>query len=182
MCYFNLFTCLMWYSVFLKNHLFLIPVNFKTQNSKYPAHNSFSLRQYFQLKSLSSPGHIIFTICQKNFSILQLLAFLIRSCSDTVFCHLAATDIMASLDAIFAFGLLLSDRTFFDFYFIDDIICQFTGITWCVVSVATPLLLSIVSIGRFLALYAPHRYDLIYTPNLVQILIVISWTIRWVSY
>ena len=58
---------------------------------------------------------------------LHLMTYFYRSVSDTVFCHLAVTDIMASLDAIFAFGILLSDRTFFDFYLVDDIICQFTG-------------------------------------------------------
>ena len=62
--------------------------------------------------------------CSSNWN---LTSFYNRSVSDTVFCHLAVTDIMASLDAIFAFGILLSDRTFFDFYIVDDIICQFTG-------------------------------------------------------
>ncbi|XP_063681298.1 uncharacterized protein LOC134816399 [Bolinopsis microptera] len=100
-----------------------------------------------------------------------------RSVSDTVFCHLAVTDIMASLDAIFAFGILLSNRTFFDFYILDDIICQFTGITWCVVSIATPLLLSIISFGRFVALYLPHKYDKYYSPPLSTTLIISSWII-----
>ena len=54
------------------------------------------------------------------------------------------------------------------------------GITWCVVSIATPLLLSIVSCGRFLALYMPHSYDSFFTPRLSTSLIVLSWLIRLV--
>ena len=81
-----------------------------------------------------------------------------RTNSELIFANLAVTDVLGGLDFIFACIILLAGRRYFDFYVIDDVICQMVAISWYVVSISTPLMLALTCLGRFLAVFTPMRY------------------------
>eukprot|EP00116_Pleurobrachia_bachei_P019244 sb/3479506/ len=97
--------------------------------------------------------------------------------SDFVFANLAVTDVIGGVDAVFASLLLLSGRRFFDYNWLDDVICQAAAITWCLISISTPLLLALISMGRYIAVFFPHRYDRWFRENHVIGGVVVTWLV-----
>ena len=54
-----------------------------------------------------------------NVVVLVIISrFTRKTNSDRIFAHIAVTDVVGGFDAIFAFVLLLTNRKYFDFYFI----------------------------------------------------------------
>ncbi|XP_063682632.1 beta-2 adrenergic receptor-like [Bolinopsis microptera] len=121
------------------------------------------------------------TIVANTLVIAVISKFEKRTNSELIFLNIAVIDVVGGLDAIFAFNILLAKRTFFDFYFIDDVICQMLAITWRVTSVVTPLMLSLTSLGRFLAVFTPHRYEGMFSKRNVILCLGLFWTISSVG-